>query len=55
MLLAYIETTDWSRTELRNIEPEIVQRYNLEQRKEACVAAWWATSCDTSDGYTPTT
>ena len=53
MLLAYIETTDWSRTELRNIEPEIVQRYNLEQRKDASATARWATSCDTSDRYTP--
>jgi len=48
MLLAYIETTDWNHTDLRNIEPEIVQRYGLEKQKQALATAWWATSCDTN-------
>jgi len=35
MLLAHIETSDWDHIELASIEPEIVQRYGLEKRKEA--------------------
>jgi hypothetical protein len=33
MIRAYIETTDWSRAELRDIAPEIVQRYKLEKAR----------------------